>query len=175
MAKPTPAKATMALAWLDIAPAFEGVVAAGGVAVPVPVPPGAETGLLAPVPVAAGGAVVAAAVVPGAVVGSAAMATEAMTARMATAENFMVGGSGLVGVGVGVGWLVWKWNEVRKRVKSWFVEKKKNLMQKTPILLYFFFRVSSCPIMNPVWLMSPCDEGDIAPGEEIGDISQAKK
>lgn len=125
MAKPRPATATMALAWLETAPLLlvvEGLVPLVEGVVPLVEGLGTAVGLVealgetAPVELAALVVVATAAVVVVVVVtGSAAKATVAMTARTAAAENFMVGGSGVgVGLVLGLGWLVWKWNEVRK-------------------------------------------------------------
>lgn len=123
MAKPTPAMATTALAWLDMAPDLLVLVGTGaellaellGEPLGALGAPVALVGLMDPVeagtePVAGEEA--------GEEAGadSAAKATVAMTARMAAVENFMVGGSG-AGVGLVLG--VWFGSGTRfGRVKS---------------------------------------------------------
>lgn len=122
MAKPRPATATMALAWLETAPLLlvvEGLVPLVEGVVPLVEGLGTVVGLVEALgetePVELAVVVTTGVVVVVVVTGSAAKATVAMTARTAAAENFMVGGSGVgVGLVLGLGWLVWKWNEVRK-------------------------------------------------------------
>lgn len=152
MAKPTPAKATMALAWLAIAPALAGPEGLGAGVLEPPEEAGAleevagVEGLGVPevaveaelteeeVVVVTGGAA------------SAVKATAAMTARMAAVENFMVRGSG---VGLGWGLVGWFGSGTRfERVKSLFVEEKK-MIPKTSFLLYCFSSRLFVPYHEP--------------------------